>query len=128
MTFLLFTIFVGSVITKLPKRVFMVLSFGGCTLSLFLLGPSSLLHIPNTLPFLLAGQALLGGSLGFVYIPILPEIIDSLYAANNLKEGEDDRIDSVIADKAAGLYGSFYSIGMILSPIMGSLIYEHYKE
>ena len=34
----------------------------------------------------------------------------------------------MISDKSAGLYGSFYSIGMIISPIMGSLIYEHFRE
>ncbi len=45
-----------------------------------------------------------------------------------MTEGEDDHIDSVISDKAAGLYGSFYSIGMIVSPIFGSLVYEHYKD
>lgn len=36
-------------------------------------------------------------------------------------------MDGVISDKSAGLYGSFYSIGMIISPIMGSLIYEHFQ-
>jgi MFS family permease len=45
-----------------------------------------------------------------------------------LKEGDDERIDGIISDKAAGLYGSFFSIGMIISPILGSLVFEHYKE
>ena len=34
----------------------------------------------------------------------------------------------MISDKSAGLYGSFYSIGMIIAPILGSLIYEHFEE
>ena len=62
-----------------------------------------------------------------MFIPILPEIIDSIYIKQNLKEGEDERMDGAISDKSAGLYGSFYSIGMIISPIMGSLIYEHFE-
>ena len=33
----------------------------------------------------------------------------------------------MISDKAAGLYGSFYSIGMIISPILGSIVYENFK-
>lgn len=37
-------------------------------------------------------------------------------------------MDGVISDKSAGLYGSFYSIGMIVAPILGSLIYEHFDE
>ena len=101
----------------------MTLSFAGCFVSLFLLGPSWLLGLPNSIYVLVAGQALLGGSLAFVFIPILPEMIDALYAARQLKEGENERIDSIIADKAAGLYGSFYSIGMIMSPILGSIVF-----
>ncbi len=69
-----------------------------------------------------------GGALGFVFIPILPEMIDSIYVKQKLVEGEDERIDGIISDKAAGLYGSFYSIGMIISPLLGSVIYEHFKE
>lgn len=69
-----------------------------------------------------------GGALGFVFIPILPEMIDSIYVGQNLVEGDDERIDGIISDKAAGLYGSFYSIGMIISPILGSMIYENFRE
>ena len=63
-----------------------------------------------------------------MFIPILPELIDSLYISRDIKQGDDERVDAVISDKAAGLYGSFYSIGMIISPIFGSLIYEHFKK
>ncbi len=65
--------------------------------------------------------------MGFVFIPILPEIIEALYDKYNIKEGHDERVDGVISDKAAGLYGSFYSIGMILSPLLGSVIYDKFK-
>ena len=57
----------------------------------------------------------------------MPEIIEALYSKYNLEEGLDDRVDGLISDKAAGLYGSFYSIGMILSPLLGSVIYDNFK-
>ena len=66
--------------------------------------------------------------MGFVFIPILPEMIDSIYVGQKIVEGDDERIDGIISDKAAGLYGSFYSIGMIISPLLGSMIYENFKE
>ena len=118
---------VGYVIQKLPKRVFMTISFLGCGFSLLLLGPSYILHLPNQLWILVVGQALLGISLGFVFIPVLPEMIDSIYISQRLREGDDEWMDGVISDKAAGLYGSFYSIGMIVAPISGSAVYEYFK-
>lgn len=39
-------------------------------------------------------------------------------------EGEDLYFDGIVSDKAAGLYGSFYSLGLIISPILGSEIYQ----
>jgi hypothetical protein len=55
-------------------------------------------------------------------------MIDAVYISRGLKEGENEHIDSIISDKAAGLYGSFYSIGMIASPICGSLVYEYFEQ
>jgi MFS family permease len=121
-----FTILVGYVIDKFPKRLFILVSFGGCALAMLLTGPSYLLGMPNKLWILCIGQALQGAFLGLIFIPIMPEMIEALYASRKLKEGEDERTDGVISDKSAGLYGSFYSIGMIISPIMGSLIYENF--
>lgn len=37
-------------------------------------------------------------------------------------------MDGIISDKAAGLYGSFYSTGMIIAPLLGALVYENLKN
>ena len=37
-------------------------------------------------------------------------------------------MDGVISDKSAGLYGSFYSIGMVIAPLLGSVIFEHFDD
>ena len=37
-------------------------------------------------------------------------------------------MDAVIADKAAGLYGSFYAAGTISDPLVGSMVFEMLKE
>lgn len=57
-------------------------------------------------------------------MPILPEVIEAVYHQENIVEGEDDYIDGLISDKAAGLYGSFFSAGVIASPLVGSALYE----
>lgn len=61
---------------------------------------------------------------GFLFIPILPEVIDAIYTKTGATEGEDPYFDGIVSDKAAGLYGSFYSLGLIISPIIGSEIYQ----
>jgi MFS family permease len=118
---------VGEIVSLLPKRVFMALSYTICILALLLLGPSRILGLPNSVYILIGGQALLGIGMGFVFIPIMPEMIDALYAAKGIQEGEDERVDSIVADKAAGLYGLFYSTGMMIAPILGSFIFEHFE-
>lgn len=74
------------------------------------------------------GYALLGVAQGFIFIPILPEVLDAIYFKNKITEGEDDDVDAVISDKASGLYGSFLSAGLIVAPILGSLVYETFAD
>jgi len=38
-------------------------------------------------------------------------------------EGEDLAFDGLVSDKAAALYGSFYSLGLIIAPLLGSWVY-----
>lgn len=82
-----------------------------------------MLGFPNDFWIFALGYGLLGCSIGLLFIPIIPEMIDSIYLKENIKEGEDEYIDGVISDKAAGLYGSFLSVGLIASPIVGSIVY-----
>ena len=43
---------------------------------------------------------------------------------NKLIEGEDEYVDGIISDKAAGLYGSFFSFGVIAGPFIGSAVFS----
>ena len=61
---------------------------------------------------------------GFLFVPIIPEVIDSIYEKQGIIEGEDENVDGIIGDKAAGLYGSFYSIGLIIAPLFGAFLYD----
>lgn len=101
----------------------MLVSFIMMTVSIFLMGPSQILGLPDEFWVFAVGYGMLGCSIGLLFIPIIPEMIDSIYLIKNIKEGEDEYIDGVISDKAAGLYGSFLSIGLIASPIIGSVVY-----
>ena len=41
-------------------------------------------------------------------------------------EGENEQADEDISDLSSGLYGTMYYSGMIISPIAGSLVYQHF--
>ena len=64
---------------KVSKRVLISISFVGCIISLICMGPSYYLGLPNKLWILIIGMALQGASLSFIFIPILPEMIECLY-------------------------------------------------
>jgi MFS family permease len=60
LTFAISSFLVTYIINKLPRRLFIFISFFGTAISLFLMGPSKLLHLPDYLWILLIGLALNG--------------------------------------------------------------------
>jgi hypothetical protein len=53
----------------------------------------------------------------FFFIPSLPEVIDAV----RIKEGFTEE-NEILNDKVSGLYGSFYSFGAIIAPILGGIL------
>jgi hypothetical protein len=75
--YIISTILTGYIIYIMPKRLFILLSFVSLTLGLFLMGPSSILGLPNYIWLFLIGLGLTDAAQGFLFIPILPEIIEA---------------------------------------------------
>lgn len=123
LTYMLTTILTGYISHVMPKRLFILLSFFGITAGMFMQGPSEILGLPNSILLFLIGYGIVGAAQGFLFIPILPEIIEAYCDKYGITEGEDETVDEDISDLASGLYGTFYYTGMIISPVMGSLVY-----
>lgn len=70
---------IGFVIDKAPRRVFMLTAFVVVSFALLLMGPSDLLGLPKYMELIYIGTGLVGLASGFVFIPILPEVIESVY-------------------------------------------------
>ena len=121
--YLITTLISGNFGHIVPKRIFTLFSFALISFGMFLMGPSALLKLPNQLWIFLIGQGIVEGAQGFLFIPIIPELIESYYETHGIIEGDDPQIDEDIADRASGLYNAFYYIGMIISPVAGSLVY-----
>ena len=118
---------VGRIVDKAPRRIFLIVSLFGMTASGFLLGPSQILGMPDSVPLLLCATCFNAIAQGFIFIPVLPEVIDSVYQGRGIVEGEDDLLEAVLNDKAAALYGLFYAIGAIIAPLLGSFVYNQTK-
>lgn len=99
------------------KRRYVTLgAFVFCGLSMFLLGPSEMLHLPAKLGLTLAGVASLGCSVAFLFVPLLPEIISAVAEKEGIEQSP------FLSDKASGIYNSAYGIGNCLAPIIGGAI------
>ena len=73
----------------MPKRLFKVLAFILISVGMFLQGPSQLLGFPDRLWIFLLGQGIVEGGQGFLFIPLIPELIESYYDTHGVTEGED---------------------------------------
>lgn len=122
------TIIAGKYLHLFNKRKVICLSFFVCSLSLFVMGPSHLLRFPDVFFLFMLGFFISNAAQGVLVIPILPEIVDSFCLNHGLTELKDEKAMAIISDRASALYVTFFNIGMIVSPIIGSIIYEINKS
>jgi MFS family permease len=85
-----------------------------------LVGPSKIAQLPNSLNVMIAGQALRGVIDPFLFIPVLPEMMASVTPYYNKNQ------EGLLNDSASGLFCTFYGLGMILGPILGSAVTAKY--
>ncbi len=87
---------------------------------MFLLGPSHYLDIPKEWYIVGCAFPLLGVFQAFIYLPILPEMIERIQTDYMIKE--NDPLYEKLNDKVNDIYGLFYAGSMFVSPLIGSAI------
>jgi predicted MFS family arabinose efflux permease len=102
--------------SKIQRKYITLMAFFLCGISLFVFGPSPTFGIEPSLAWTLTGIGLLGFSVAFLFVPLLPEIISSVAE----KEGLEN--SPFLADKASGIYNGAYGVGNCLAPIIGGAI------
>ena len=91
-----------------------------------LVGPSRYLGLPEkNLIVVMTGMFILGTVQAFIVLPILPEVIDVINLRYRLVEGIDEELEGKVHDTISSLYTFFFSFSGLISPIIGSYIYEH---
>jgi len=66
------------------------------------------------------GFGLIGFSLAFVSIPVIPEVLDSVIHMYN----KEDFVSSKLNDRVAGLNATFLGLGQMIAPILGGVLVE----
>ena len=88
------TCFVGCILVNkaanlMSRRLLILVSFLVLGFSMFLQGPSLLLSFPDWNWIFLLGFAINGFAQGFIFIPLLPDALESVYIKQGITEGED---------------------------------------
>jgi len=60
---------------------------------MLLMGPSEWLGLPDDFTLIMAGFPVLGIFQVFVFIPIIPEMLERLQVDLDIREGEDPKLD-----------------------------------
>lgn len=112
----------------LPKKFQFVIAMLGYALTCWLLGPSELLHFnenqTTSLYLVIAAFPCMGIFQYFIFIPVIPEMLERLQGDLNIVEGADEEVDNSINDKVNDAYGFVYAASSFVSPLVGSMLYE----
>lgn len=93
---------------------------------MFLMGPSKILDLPLKAGLTISAFPFLGLFQVFVFIPIIPEMIERMQVKLNIREGEDEYVDAMLNDKCNDMYGLVYALSMFLGPLIGDALQSRF--
>lgn len=114
------SIMVQRVPNGVEKRAILITA---CFLSFFanlFVGPSEIFDFPNSVQYMILGQAFHGLLDPFILIPTLPEMIESVLPYY------PESADAQINDLSSGIFNMFLGIGQVIGPLFGSYVTSHY--
>lgn len=94
-----------------------------------------MLGIEQNLNMTVSGFIFLGGMEAFIFVPLMPILIESLLidfkerntAFKKLSEKDNEQIEELMTDKASSIFQGAQAIGCIIGPIMGGYLNDLYK-
>ena len=112
------------IIDKFPKRwdkrIVIISGMVFCALSLFFVGPSTLINFneDKTLAIMIAGQVLLGLAIPIGLILALPSMVESVMDVYPNQVGRVNNLSS-------GVFGATSGLGEVIGPLFGATMYEY---
>lgn len=108
-----------------PRKLQFVIAMFGFGLCCFMMGPSQLLYFPQNFQIIILAFPLIGVFQYFVFIPIIPEMLERLIVDLKVVEGADPDFDATIYDKVNDAYGFIYAVSMFVGPLVGGYMHDH---
>lgn len=108
---------VAKINDKFSKSRIMIVGIFGMTIAFIFLGPCPIIF-PEMLGLTALGLALVGLSAGFLYVPTVPHIMESLQYCYCVE------IDDRVHDAMSALTNISLCLGEILGPISSSILYD----
>jgi MFS family permease len=111
-----------------PRKLQFVIAMFGMSACLLMMGPSNLLDFPDKLWMIVTGFSIIGIFQVFVFIPIIPEMLERLQVDLNIVEGEDPALDNQLNDKVNDAYGFIFAFANFVSPLIGSNVADAFGD
>jgi len=108
---------------RTPRKIQFIVSFLWFGVTFVLMGPSLIFELPDGLWVMASSMIFLGAAMPFIFIPCIPEMMERLRAAYEIKEGEDSLNDDLLNDKVNDSFGTVWAIGTFISPLLGGRLY-----
>jgi MFS family permease len=107
------------------RKFLFTFSMFGFAVCMFLLGPSKLLGFPDNVWLIVSSQPPMGILQVFVFIPIIPEMIERLQVDLDIAEGENEEVDLALNDQVNECYTLLYAFANGVSPLIGGLMHDN---
>lgn len=108
------------------RKFLYVIAMFGFGLCNFLLGPSEILGLPNNIYIMMSALPIMGVFSVFVFIPIIPEMLERLQVDLNIAEGEDEIVDLRLNDMVNESYTLLFALSNFVAPLIGTALYTVY--
>lgn len=110
-----------------PRKLQFVICFIISALGFMFMGPSRLVGFPDKPFLLLIGLVIIGFIQALVFIPCLPEAIETFQMKYLIVEGFDTEFDNKLSDCMASLYSQFYNFAALVGPVIGGGLDQLFK-
>lgn len=89
-----------------------------------MLGPSQLLSLPDELWIVVSAFPIIGIFQVFIFIPMIPEMLERLQVDLDIVEGEDESVDNALNDKVNDAVGFIFAFSNFVSPLIGAAVLD----
>jgi MFS family permease len=117
------TIVCPLIFKNIPRKLQFIICFVVSGVSFMFMGPSTLVGLPDKVWIVLLGLSIIGFIQALVFIPCLPEAIETFQCKFKIVEGFDTEFDNKLSDCTASLYSLFYNFAALVGPVIGGGLY-----